>query len=35
MQRPTLDALRAALPNARPFLMYGLTEAFLSTYLPP
>jgi acyl-CoA ligase (AMP-forming) (exosortase A-associated) len=35
MQRPTLDALRRALPNARPFLMYGLTEAFRSTYLPP
>ena len=35
MQRPTLDALRAALPKARPFLMYGLTEAFRSTYLPP
>jgi acyl-CoA ligase (AMP-forming) (exosortase A-associated) len=35
MQRPTLDALRAALPNAKPFLMYGLTEAFRSTYLPP
>ena len=35
MQRPTLDALRAALPHARPFLMYGLTEAFRSTYLPP
>ena len=35
MQRPTLDALRAALPNAEPFLMYGLTEAFRSTYLPP
>ncbi|QGZ40572.1 acyl-CoA ligase (AMP-forming) (exosortase A-associated) [Pseudoduganella flava] len=35
MQRPTLDALRLALPNARPFLMYGLTEAFRSTYLPP
>jgi acyl-CoA ligase (AMP-forming) (exosortase A-associated) len=35
MQRPTLDALRAALPNAQPFLMYGLTEAFRSTYLPP
>jgi acyl-CoA ligase (AMP-forming) (exosortase A-associated) len=35
MQRPTLDALRAALPNARPFLMYGLTEAFRSTFLPP
>ena len=35
MQRPTLDALRQALPNATPFLMYGLTEAFRSTYLPP
>jgi acyl-CoA ligase (AMP-forming) (exosortase A-associated) len=35
MQRPTLDALRRALPNAQPFLMYGLTEAFRSTYLPP
>ena len=35
MQRPTLDALRAVLPNAKPFLMYGLTEAFRSTFLPP
>ncbi len=35
MQRPTLDALRAALPHAKPYLMYGLTEAFRSTYLPP
>ncbi|GAB2860858.1 acyl-CoA ligase (AMP-forming), exosortase A system-associated [Pseudoduganella ginsengisoli] len=35
MQRPTLDALRQALPNAQPYLMYGLTEAFRSTYLPP
>jgi acyl-CoA ligase (AMP-forming) (exosortase A-associated) len=35
MQRPTLDALRAALPRAKPFLMYGLTEAFRSTFLPP
>ncbi|WEF31801.1 acyl-CoA ligase (AMP-forming), exosortase A system-associated [Pseudoduganella chitinolytica] len=35
MQRPTLEALRRVLPNARPFLMYGLTEAFRSTYLPP
>ena len=35
MQRPTLDALRRALPNARPFLMYGLTEAFRSTFLSP
>jgi acyl-CoA ligase (AMP-forming) (exosortase A-associated) len=35
MQRVTLNALRAALPNAKPYLMYGLTEAFRSTYLPP
>ena len=33
-----LVAYRAFLrkvPQARPFLMYGLTEAFRSTYLPP
>lgn len=35
MPRTTLDKLRTALPNAEPFLMYGLTEAFRSTYLPP
>jgi acyl-CoA ligase (AMP-forming) (exosortase A-associated) len=35
MPRATLDKLRAALPAARPFLMYGLTEAFRATYLPP
>ncbi len=35
MPRPTLDALRAQLPQTLPFLMYGLTEAFRSTYLPP
>jgi acyl-CoA ligase (AMP-forming) (exosortase A-associated) len=35
MPRPTVDALRAALPSAQLFLMYGLTEAFRSTYLPP
>lgn len=35
MQRPTLGALRQALPRAQPYLMYGLTEAFRSTYLPP
>jgi acyl-CoA ligase (AMP-forming) (exosortase A-associated) len=35
MQRVTLDLLRKALPNTEPFLMYGLTEAFRSTYLPP
>ena len=35
MPRPTLQALRAALPQASVFLMYGLTEAFRSTYLAP
>ena len=35
MPRTTLDKLRAAFPAARPFLMYGLTEAFRSTYLDP
>jgi acyl-CoA ligase (AMP-forming) (exosortase A-associated) len=35
MPRETLDALRARVPSAKPFLMYGLTEAFRSTYLPP
>lgn len=35
MPRPTLDRLRKAMPNAAPYLMYGLTEAFRSTYLPP
>ncbi len=35
MQRATLDALRLALPHTRVYLMYGLTEAFRSTYLEP
>ena len=35
MPRETLTALRARLPKTKPFLMYGLTEAFRSTYLPP
>lgn len=35
MPLPTVAALRAALPAAQLFLMYGLTEAFRSTYLPP
>jgi acyl-CoA ligase (AMP-forming) (exosortase A-associated) len=35
MPRPTLDRLRRAMPHASPYLMYGLTEAFRSTYLPP
>jgi acyl-CoA ligase (AMP-forming) (exosortase A-associated) len=30
-----LEALRRALPTTQVFLMYGLTEAFRSTYLPP
>ena len=35
MPRAVLGKLRQALPSAAPFLMYGLTEAFRSTYLPP
>lgn len=35
MPQPVLATLRAALPGTRVFLMYGLTEAFRSTYLPP
>ena len=35
MPRPTLARLRQSLPRTRVFLMYGLTEAFRSTYLPP
>ena len=35
MPAATLAKLRASLPKTRPFLMYGLTEAFRSTYLPP
>ena len=35
MPKTTVAALRAALPKAELFLMYGLTEAFRSTYLPP
>ncbi len=35
MPRATLQKLRAALPQTQIFLMYGLTEAFRSTYLPP
>jgi acyl-CoA ligase (AMP-forming) (exosortase A-associated) len=31
----TLQKLRKAAPKAQVFLMYGLTEAFRSTYLPP
>ncbi len=35
MPRETLAALRQRLPRTKPFLMYGLTEAFRSTFLPP
>jgi acyl-CoA ligase (AMP-forming) (exosortase A-associated) len=35
MPKATLDLLRTALPKTLPFLMYGLTESFRSTYLPP
>ena len=35
MPRSTLAKLRTVLPQAEIFLMYGLTEAFRSTYLPP
>jgi acyl-CoA ligase (AMP-forming) (exosortase A-associated) len=35
MPRETLQLLRQRVPAAKPFLMYGLTEAFRSTYLPP
>lgn len=35
MPRDTLTRLREQLPATRVFLMYGLTEAFRATYLPP
>jgi len=35
MQRHTLAALRKGLPYTQIYLMYGLTEAFRSTYLAP
>jgi acyl-CoA ligase (AMP-forming) (exosortase A-associated) len=35
MPKPTVLRLRQALPSTSVFLMYGLTEAFRSTYLPP
>jgi len=34
MPVPTTSELHAALPDTEIFLMYGLTEAFRSTYLP-
>ena len=35
MPQTVLRALREAIPHTQIFLMYGLTEAFRSTYLPP
>lgn len=35
MPRSLLSKLRQQFPHALPFLMYGLTEAFRSTYLHP
>ena len=35
MPQPVLQILRDCLPQTKIFLMYGLTEAFRSTYLPP
>ena len=35
MPKATLKKLRSIFPQAKPYLMYGLTEAFRSTYLDP
>ena len=35
MPKATLDRLRSIFTRADPYLMYGLTEAFRSTYLDP
>jgi acyl-CoA synthetase (AMP-forming)/AMP-acid ligase II len=35
MPKQVLEKLRELFPSAKPFLMYGLTEAFRSTYLDP
>jgi acyl-CoA ligase (AMP-forming) (exosortase A-associated) len=35
MPRATLAKLRAIFPRSKPYLMYGLTEAFRSTFLDP
>jgi acyl-CoA ligase (AMP-forming) (exosortase A-associated) len=35
MPKSVLTAIRQRVPNGQFFLMYGLTEAFRSTYLPP
>lgn len=35
MPLETLTRLREHFPHSKPYLMYGLTEAFRATYLPP
>lgn len=35
LPQTVLRALRAALPDTRVYLMYGMTEAFRTTFLPP
>lgn len=35
MPQATLSSLKEKLPQTQPYLMYGLTEAFRSTYLDP
>jgi acyl-CoA ligase (AMP-forming) (exosortase A-associated) len=35
MPKSVLETIRQHVPNGQFFLMYGLTEAFRSTYLPP
>src|SRR5690606_11711789 len=35
MPLETLTQLRRIFPRSKPYLMYGLTEAFRATYLPP
>ncbi len=35
LSQSVLEQLRKVMPNAEPYLMYGLTEAFRSTYLAP
>ena len=35
LPKAVLSVIRERVPNAKFFLMYGLTEAFRSTYLPP
>ncbi len=35
LPRPVLEAMPRVFPGVDVFLMYGLTEAFRSTYLPP